>query len=718
MLRFRQITLNLLYFCNVLLIFLLIFEEKVQLPVMLQVTGRLHPLVLHFPLALLFVGIFLEWLTSRKSFNHPASRDLTSCIFYLFALGASFTALFGFFLYQEGSYLGPEVDWHKWTGTAVSLFAVMIVLLREKSSVLYYATLGLTAVCLTLTGHLGAEITHGKGFVTEPMRRHWSERIEIVHVDSAVVFRDVIQPILNEKCINCHNSNKAKNDLILADYNSILDGGENADAVVAGKADESLLYKYVQLPMDDSLHMPPKGKLQLDPEEIELIGWWINAGAMPDVKYVNYSKPDSIHPIMLSKFRPKTGLDLVDIAFADPETVKKLNNPYRTVQQISASKPYVAVFLGSKKDFSSVDLNELKGIRKQIVSIDLGNSEVNEDDLELLTQFPHLQKLHLQNIDIGDEDVRQLRGLRYLETLNLSGTRISARALEEISGWENLKKLYVYNTPIADENVKTLKTAHTKLQVFNTQFDLSDSVYNAQLTIPVCKIDSTFFRENATVEVKLSRGRVKYYYTLDGSEPSSKANLYAQPFQVKQSCELKFIATMEGWIESKVATFPLLRVGIKPDRVTLETTPDPKHSGKLDTTLVDGKSGGLNRGAKEYLGFVKQNPQALFQFNIPVKLSQLTISFLEDVGNGVFAPEHVEIWGGVDKNKLTKLGELKTSIPREERSSAKSILKIDFPEQPVKFIRIKVKKFSALPRWLTNKKTVGPSIFIDEVALN
>src|SRR5688500_2539696 len=104
MLRFRQITLNLVYFCNVLLVFLLIFEDKVQLPVVLQVSGRLHPMVLHFPLVLLFVGIFLEWLVSRKQFQHPATRDLTSCIFYLFALSAAFAALFGFFLYQEGSY--------------------------------------------------------------------------------------------------------------------------------------------------------------------------------------------------------------------------------------------------------------------------------------------------------------------------------------------------------------------------------------------------------------------------------------------------------------------------------------------------------------------------------------------------------------------------------------------------------------------------------------
>lgn len=717
MLQFRQITLNLIYFINILLIFLFLFEDKVELPVFLQVGGRLHPLVLHFPLALLFVGIFLEWLTSRKAFQHPATREITSCIFYLFALAAAITALFGFFLHREGAYQGDAVTWHKWTGLAVSLLGVLILWLKETPAVVYYSTLGVSAIALIVAGHLGAEITHGEGFLTEPIRKHWPATVVVEHVDSAVIFRDVIQPILNEKCINCHNPNKAKNDLILADYQHIIKGGKSGEVLVAGAAEESLLYKYALLPMSDSLHMPPEGKLQLDPEEIQLIGWWINSGAHPEVKYVSVAKADSIHPLMLSRFQPKTGLDLVDIPFADPEELESLNNPYRTVQQLSASKPYVAVFLGSKTDFSPQDLADLKGIRNQIVSIDIGNSEIQENELKDLKDFPHLRKLHLQNVAIGDEGVKQLRDLSYLESLNLSGTNISAKTLEEIEGWKHLKKLFLYNTRIGEEQVQALTKANPDLTVYNTKFDLSDSVYNVQLTMPVCKIDSMFFREKALVSIKLSRGKVKYYYTLDGTQPGSLANLYTEPFYVDQTADLKIIATMDGWIDSKVVSFPLLKLGKRPARVTLETKPDPKFAAKLDSTLVDGKSGSLNRGDKEYLGFTKQDLEVLFEMEDPTTLSRFSMSFLEDSGKGIFPPGHVEIWGGEDKNKLVKLGEVKTDTPMEMRSSVKGIIRIDFPEQSVRFVRVKAKRAKTLPAGHPNVNTATPSVFVDEVAL-
>jgi len=527
MFQIRQITLNLLYFLNVLLIFLLLVEDKVQVPVFLQVTGRMHPLVLHFPLVLLFVGILLEVLTRQKNFQHPAAEKITSYIFYLFAISAALTALFGFFLYKEGSYLGDEINQHKWTGTIVSILAVLIIWLKEKPFVKYYYTvLGVSSIILIVAGHLGSEVTHGKGFLTEPIRNHRQlTLVSIEHADSAIVFRDVIQPILNEKCLNCHNANRAKSDLVLTDYENILNGGKTGDAVVAGNLQKSLLYKYIMLPMSDSLHMPPKEKLQLDREEIKLIGWWINNGAKDNEKYVNVPKVDSIETIMQSRFQPKKGIDLLDIPFVDQEEIKALNNPYRTVQQISATKPYVAVFLGSKKDFSDKDLEELQDVSQQVVSIDIGNSNVKDDDLKNLKQFPHVQKLHLQNIAIGDEGVKYLKDLRYLDVLNISGTKVSGKTLEEVTAWKNLKKIYIYNTAVSEETVESVRKSRPELLVYSTQFDLTDSLYSAQLTSPKVKIDSTFFHEYASVEVKPSRGKVKYYYTLDGSEPTSGSTL-------------------------------------------------------------------------------------------------------------------------------------------------------------------------------------------------
>ena len=717
MLQIRQITLNLVYFLNVLLLFLLVFEDSVQLPVFLQVTGRMHPLVLHFPLALLFVGIFLEWLTTRKKFQHEAAREITSYIFFLFALGASLTALFGFFLYEEGSYEGPGMTRHKWIGTAVSVMAIVIIWLKQRGGAVYYATLGLSALCLVAAGHLGAEITHGKGFLTEPIRKQWlTKPQQIDHPDSAIVFRDVIQPILNEKCVNCHNFNKAKNDLILTDYEHVLKGGKSARAIVPGDAEQSLIYKYALLPMQDSLHMPPTGKPQLDADEIKLIGWWINSGAHAHEKYANMPKADSIHPFMLSRFQPKTGLDLLDIPFADQEKIKSLNNPYRTVQQISATKPYVAVFLGSKKDFSANDLAELKGISENIVSIDLGNSVVKDQDLKYLTEFPHLQKLHLQNVEIGDAGVQQLKTLRYLNILNVSGTKISTRTLDEVTDWKSLKKLYLYNTQIPSEVIHAFKTKHPQLEVYDTHFDLSDTLYSAQLVMPVCKIDSTLFHQAASVEIKLSRGKVKYYYTLDGSEPSNKVNLYTAPFEVNQSAILKIMATMEGWADSKVAVFPLIKIGIKPVNAILETKPHKNYDAKLDSILIDEKLGSFNRKDKQYLSFTKQNVQILFELDQSRTLSQVTLSFLKDIEKGAFPPEYMEVWGGEEKSKLQKLGTVRALLPEHKSPPSKDLMVLNISKASVRYVRVNIKISKKLPSWPSLEKNVKAGAFIDEVA--
>ncbi|HEX8530672.1 MAG TPA: DUF2231 domain-containing protein, partial [Cytophagales bacterium] len=505
----RQLTFNAVYFLNVLLLFLVAFAGKVQLPVPLQVAGRMHPLVLHFPVTLLFLGLLIDGLLARRQPRNPAWNETLALLYGLLAVGSALTALFGFFLYKEGSYPGDQMEWHKWLGVATSLLAAAIAWLKEKASRLYFPTLLVGAVVITATGHLGAEITHGAGFLTEPLRKNRPET-PLPGIDSAVVFRDVIQPILNEKCAACHNPNKAKNKLIVTDYARLVSGGETKDCLVPGKAGKSLLYTYAALPMDDSLHMPPEGKPQLDAEELALIGWWINSGAEPDRAYATLPKPDSIHPFMLARFGPKTGVERLDIPFADPGVIAALNTPYRTVQQLSVTKPYVHVFMGSRRTVPAAELKELEAIREQVVSLDLGNTGLQDADLRTLAGFPHLTRLYLQHTGVTDAGVSGLSGLSYLETLNLSGTRVTAKLLKDFPRWPALKTVFLSDTGMEEAQLAALRKAAPKLTVHGGRIDVSDTLYYAQLVAPEVKVDSPFFRRLATVTVKPSRGKVNY----------------------------------------------------------------------------------------------------------------------------------------------------------------------------------------------------------------
>lgn len=716
MILFRKIAFNLVLFLNILLVFLSIFEDKVEVPVILQVSGRLHPAVVHFPLVLLFIVVFFEWLSFEKKDRQTLNPEIIDYLLYFFALSAALGALFGFFLFLEGGYQEDEINLHRWTGTAISLLSMLILVLKKRSAGFYYATLALTAVCVIITGHVGSEVTHGQGFVTEPIRRQ-QQGIEVEHPDSAIVFRDVIQPIFNEKCVSCHSAGKAKNDLILTDYKNIMNGGEQPGAIVAGDAEKSLIYEYIMLPMSDSLHMPPEGKMQLDREEIKLIGWWINTGSSEHQQYLHLEKVDSIQSIMVTKFQPKKGLDLIDIPFADPSRIKSLTNPYRNVSQISAVKPYVSVFLGGKKDFTFNDLAELNSIAKQIVSIDLGNSTVSDADMKALSDFPHLQKLHLQNISIGDEGVHHLRNLRYLEVLNLSGTNITGKSLNEISTWKNLKKLYIYNTSVDQGSVESLSKSNPELQVFNTQLDLTDSLYYAKLTMPVIKIDSQFFRRQAIVDVKPSRGKVNYYYTLDGSAPTSQSTHYTEPLKVSQTATLKIISTMVGWVDSEVGIHQLVKVGETPKIIQLATKPDQKLSAKSDSVLIDGNPGSLDRNDKAYMVFVSHDFDASFELKKPVELSRVALSFLRDMDQGVFPPEDIEVWGGTERNKMVSLGKIST-IPKETKPDEKGLGIINFSPREIRFLRIKAKNIGSLPSGHPLAKKDKAMLYIDEVAIN
>ena len=89
--------------------------------------------------------------------------------------------------------------------------------------------------------------------------------------------RDV-QPILETKCLECHNPNKIKGKLLMDSAAALLKGGADGPALVAGKPDDSEMIKRVILPKDDDDIMPPKGG-PLAAKEIDVLKRWIAEGA-------------------------------------------------------------------------------------------------------------------------------------------------------------------------------------------------------------------------------------------------------------------------------------------------------------------------------------------------------------------------------------------------------------------------------------------------------
>jgi hypothetical protein len=103
---------NLAFFLNGVLLFLLIFEDRLTVPLWLQSVGRMHPLVLHFPLVVLLLYAF--WiLIVRKPGSTHWNPELADTLLLIGTVTATVAAFSGFILSQEEGYEASTLFWHK-----------------------------------------------------------------------------------------------------------------------------------------------------------------------------------------------------------------------------------------------------------------------------------------------------------------------------------------------------------------------------------------------------------------------------------------------------------------------------------------------------------------------------------------------------------------------------------------------------------------------------
>ena len=291
--------------------------------------------------------------------------------------------------------------------------------------------------------------------------------------EEAKVYADVIQPLLNAKCVNCHGEGKQKGGLRLDSAEHVFKGGKGAkeDNIVKGNIEDSELTYRISLPKDDDDVMPPfESPDTFDPfskEQQDIVNWWVKEGAKLEVTVAQ--APESVRPEMLkilekapeSKVAKKAEMKIIklpEVPAASPEAVAAAAKTGILHLPIHKGTNAITVnALPVQKTFGDKEASALGSVAEQTLWLNLGKTQITDAGVASLANFKELRRLHLDNTKITDKALATIAKLNHLEYLNLYGTEVTDAGIGHLKALKKLKKLYLWQTKVTKEKADELK---------------------------------------------------------------------------------------------------------------------------------------------------------------------------------------------------------------------------------------------------------------------
>lgn len=709
----HSLLVNLLIGLVVFILFFLVFEHTIVIPPVLQVLGRAHPLLLHFPIVMLVLAWLLACFGNRFSLPPRSAAQMVYALLFTSAWTAAITVVAGLVLAQEGGYEGSGFQWHKWMGVALCLFSVLLLIYHRRAigvtgryDVVFRAGLSVSLIVLVVAGHFGAALTHGDDYLFEPLR---SSQQKTLDVATAVVYPDLVYPILEAKCLNCHSSSKAKGGLVLADTASLLEGGESGPALVKGSVAESLIIERLLLDLDHEHRMPPKGKPQLTSEELALINAWVASGADFNMPLAALPVDDTIRQLATALY--PVAEDTYDFPAADADIVKSLNTPYRVIRPLAQTSPALSVSFFGKTFYTTQSLQALTQIDRQVVSLKLSGMPLVADDRDVLGRFSNLRELALNDTPVDDTWCGMLAKLPKLHTLSVSSTSLTEAGLATLLSAPALRTVYVWNTGIEAAAVERLRQEHGHIRIEQGYLDDGQTVL--PLNDPIITPATKFFQDSLWVTLRHPVPGTTLRYTIDGSEPDSViAPVYREPFLITDVTSIRVKGYKPGWISSREAALTFHRTSRVPDLVELLTAPNPQYSARRAHTLYDLESGGNNHADGKWLGFYGEPVGAVLSFDTAIDIRTVSISVKQDYNSHIYPPKQIDLWGGIDSAHAQLLAEFRPDLPAA--AAPTQVVEVPVVGDNIRYLRVEAKPYVPIPEGYP--ATGNPAwIFVDEI---
>ena len=456
--------------------------------------GRLHPVVVHFPIALGLVAAGSEWW--RVASRRQGLSDLTLPLLWICALSAVGSTVSGWInaAFERANDGSDELAMHRWLATATAAVFVILAFwcqglarglamrgaVPSSNTQPFRWALLVGAAMMSISGHIGGGLVHGSEYMTEVLVSSPQRPTEpgpqvatVALTQNERFFVERVRPIFESHCFECHGPKKQKGGLRMDSKAWLFNGPQDKWTVVPGMSFGSELVHRIELDRLDSDAMPPEGD-GLSKDEITAIRQWIDAGAAyPDVTAI---APDLGSTAGGADSGASSASDAIppDARAKAAAAAKALIARGVLVQPLAIDSPlYDVNAMRADPPIGDADAALFGDIAPLIANLNLAKCALTDAGLAKLGSLVRVERLRLDGTAIGDEGVRALGVLPKLESINLIGTGISGGAASWIQSQPALKRAYLWQTALdTPDSIKALN-AGGRLQAIGADLPLA-----------------------------------------------------------------------------------------------------------------------------------------------------------------------------------------------------------------------------------------------------
>lgn len=241
--------------------------------------------------------------------------------------------------------------------------------------------------------------------------------------------------------------------------------------------------------------------------------------------------------------------------------------------------------------------------------------------------------------------------------------------------------------------------------------------YNYSKTIFDVQSNITTNSDKGIIEVTLSTiDGTPVYYTIDGTEPTDKSQLYTNTIEIDKPVTVKAKAIRTG-IESPTFTKQIDMNKATTKSIKLNKDPKGSYAFNGAPTLVDGISG--NKGSYKdgtWIGFSEGDVEATIDLKEATEFSKIDLDTYVCTGDWIFGITGLEVAVSDDGKNFKTIAKQTFEEPTQHKEGVENVA-ISFDKTKARYVKLTIHKTNVLPDWHTGKG-LPAYLFIDEIRIN